>query len=150
MFAPRCFKNQNQPSKQPCSFPAVYWSSSACRVLAPPPLCFLWPHYFKLRPCLIWASRTWPYICQTENRKSSARKAHLSGLCRRAGRPPLLRSRSRRSDPSSRSSGWRRSEPLRAKRETVAVRDLPTRGFLKSYASSKGRVFFLHHHSKVK
>lgn len=58
MFAPRCFKNQNQPSKQPCSFPAVYWSSSACRVLAPPPLCFFWPHYFKLRPCLIWASRT--------------------------------------------------------------------------------------------
>lgn len=48
--------------------------------------------------------------------------SHLSGPYRRAGRPPLLRSHSQPSDPSSLSSDWRRSEPLRAEREAQQVR----------------------------
>lgn len=50
--------------------------------------------------------------------------SHLSGPCHRAGRPPLLRSHSQPSDPSSRSSGWRRSEPLRAEREAGQWREV--------------------------
>lgn len=42
--------------------------------------------------------------------------SHLSGPYHRAGRPPLLRSRSPPSGPFSLSSDWRRLEPLRAER----------------------------------
>lgn len=43
--------------------------------------------------------------------------SHLSGPCHTASRPPLHRSRSPLSGPSSRSSGWTHSGPLRAEGE---------------------------------